>query len=66
MRASTLSQTPLWVAESKDRKVSDGVGVCVQELGWSEHVWNVSGSGHSRVRHGPLPQEALLLRALYP
>lgn len=32
----------LWEAESKDRTVSDGVGFCVQELGWSKHMlWNV-------------------------
>lgn len=54
MRASTLSQTAPWEAESKDRKVPDGFGVCVQELGWSKHIlWNVSGSGHARFRHGP-------------
>lgn len=65
MRASTLSQTPLWEAENKDRKVSDGVGVGVREQGWSKHLlWNVSGSGRARFSHGPQPEELLFLGAL--
>lgn len=67
MRASSLSQTPLWEAENKDSKVSDGVGAGVQELGWSKHLlWNVSGSGRARFRLGPQPEEVLFLRALNP